>query len=67
MILFPAIDIRGGKCVRLEEGRFDRETVFAENPLDAARRWVEAGTLSRNPEPFSPQPPRSADVSSGQP
>lgn len=44
MIIFPAIDIRGGKCVRLEEGRFDRETVFAENPLDAARRWVEAGT-----------------------
>ena len=44
MIIFPAIDIRGGKCVRLEEGRFDRETVFAENPVDAARRWVEAGT-----------------------
>lgn len=44
MIIFPAIDIRGGKCVRLEEGRFDRETVFAENPLEAARRWVEAGS-----------------------
>ena len=44
MIIFPAIDIRGGKCVRLEEGRFDRETVFAEKPMDAARRWVEAGT-----------------------
>lgn len=44
MIIFPAIDIRGGKCVRLEEGRFDRETVFAENPVEAARRWVEAGT-----------------------
>lgn len=44
MIIFPAIDIRGGKCVRLEEGRFDRETVFAEKPLDAARRWIEAGT-----------------------
>jgi len=44
MIIFPAIDIRGGKCVRLEEGRFDRETVFAENPLEAARKWVEAGT-----------------------
>lgn len=43
MIIFPAIDIRGGKCVRLEEGRFDRETVFAENPVDAAQRWVEAG------------------------
>lgn len=44
MIIFPAIDIRGGKCVRLEEGRFDRETVFAENPADAAWRWVEAGS-----------------------
>ena len=44
MIIFPAIDIRDGKCVRLEEGRFDRETIFAENPLEAARRWVEAGT-----------------------
>ena len=44
MIIFPAIDIRGGKCVRLEEGRFDRETVFAENPLSAAQKWVAAGT-----------------------
>ena len=44
MLIFPAIDIRGGKCVRLEEGRIDRETVFAENPADAARRWVEAGS-----------------------
>lgn len=44
MIIFPAIDIRGGKCVRLEEGRFDRETVFAENPLSAAEKWVAAGT-----------------------
>ena len=44
MIIFPAIDIRGGKWVRLEEGRFDRETVFAENPLEAARRWVDAGS-----------------------
>ena len=44
MIIFPAIDIRGGKCVRLEEGRFDKETIFAENPVEAARRWVEAGS-----------------------
>lgn len=43
MIIFPAIDIRGGKCVRLTEGRFDAETVFADNPLDMARRWVEEG------------------------
>jgi len=43
MIVFPAIDIRGGKCVRLVEGRFDAETVFADNPLDMARRWVREG------------------------
>jgi len=43
MIIFPAIDIRGGKCVRLTEGRFDAETVFADNPLDMARRWANEG------------------------
>ena len=43
MILFPAIDIRGGKCVRLTEGRFDKETVFAENPVDMALRWQAEG------------------------
>jgi phosphoribosylformimino-5-aminoimidazole carboxamide ribotide isomerase len=43
MIIFPAIDIRGGKCVRLTEGRFDAETVFADNPLDMARRWMQEG------------------------
>lgn len=43
MIIFPAIDIRGGKCVRLTEGRFDQETVFADNPVDMALRWVQEG------------------------
>ncbi|MBP2644889.1 MAG: 1-(5-phosphoribosyl)-5-(5-phosphoribosylamino)methylideneamino imidazole-4-carboxamide isomerase [Firmicutes bacterium] len=43
MIIFPAIDIRGGKCVRLTEGRFDAETVFADNPVDMALRWEEEG------------------------
>lgn len=43
MILFPAIDIRDGKCVRLTEGRFDKETIFADNPLDMAIRWVNEG------------------------
>ncbi|MPL65644.1 1-(5-phosphoribosyl)-5-[(5-phosphoribosylamino)methylideneamino] imidazole-4-carboxamide isomerase [bioreactor metagenome] len=43
MIIFPAIDIRGGKCVRLTEGRFDKETVFADNPADMAVRWAEEG------------------------
>jgi phosphoribosylformimino-5-aminoimidazole carboxamide ribotide isomerase len=43
MIIFPAIDIRGGRCVRLTEGRFDRETVFADNPVDIVERWTKAG------------------------
>ena len=43
MIIFPAIDIRGGKCVRLTEGRFDCETVFADNPVDMALRWQAEG------------------------
>lgn len=43
MIIFPAIDIRGGKCVRLTEGRFDKETVFADNPVDMALRWANEG------------------------
>ena len=43
MIIFPAIDIRGCKCVRLTEGRFDQETIFADNPLDMAKKWVEQG------------------------
>ena len=36
MIIFPAIDIRGGRCVRLTEGRFDQETVFADDPSEMA-------------------------------
>jgi len=43
MIIFPAIDLRGGKCVRLTEGRFDQETVFSEYPADMARRWQSEG------------------------
>lgn len=43
MIIFPAIDIRGGKCVRLTEGRFDQETVFADKPVDMAVRWYKEG------------------------
>ena len=43
MILYPAIDIRGGKAVRLTHGRFDAETVYDDDPLEAARAWVEAG------------------------
>ena len=43
MILYPAIDVRGGKAVRLRQGRFEDETVYADSPLEAARDWVQAG------------------------
>lgn len=43
MIIFPAIDICGGRCVRLTEGRFDQETVFADDPSEMAARWSAAG------------------------
>jgi phosphoribosylformimino-5-aminoimidazole carboxamide ribotide isomerase len=43
VILLPAIDIRGGRAVRLRQGDFDQETVYVDDPLDAARSWVEAG------------------------
>ena len=46
MIFLPAIDIRDGRAVRLEQGRFDRETVYVDDPLEAARSWVEAGARS---------------------
>jgi phosphoribosylformimino-5-aminoimidazole carboxamide ribotide isomerase len=43
MIIFPAIDLRGGRCVRLVQGEPDDETVYAEDPVAVARRWVGAG------------------------
>ncbi|MGB3328515.1 MAG: 1-(5-phosphoribosyl)-5-[(5-phosphoribosylamino)methylideneamino]imidazole-4-carboxamide isomerase [Thermomicrobiales bacterium] len=43
MIIYPAIDIRGGRAVRLVEGDFSRETQFDADPVDAARRWQDAG------------------------
>jgi phosphoribosylformimino-5-aminoimidazole carboxamide ribotide isomerase len=43
MILLPAIDIRDGRAVRLERGDFARETVYADDPLEAARSFVDAG------------------------
>jgi phosphoribosylformimino-5-aminoimidazole carboxamide ribotide isomerase len=43
LIVYPAIDIRNGKAVRLVEGDFDRETVFDADPVDAALRWQEQG------------------------
>jgi phosphoribosylformimino-5-aminoimidazole carboxamide ribotide isomerase len=43
MILLPAVDIREGRAVRLRQGRFDDETVYADDPLEAARAFVQAG------------------------
>jgi phosphoribosylformimino-5-aminoimidazole carboxamide ribotide isomerase len=43
VIVYPAVDIRGGRCVRLVEGDFTRETQFDADPVDAARRWTESG------------------------
>ena len=43
MLLIPAIDLKGGRCVRLRQGRMDDETVYSDDPLAVARRWVDAG------------------------
>ena len=43
MILYPAIDILGGKAVRLTQGDFEQRTEYDTDPLEAARRWVDAG------------------------
>ncbi len=43
MQIWPAIDLRGGKCVRLQQGDYDRETVFGDDPAAMARQWVDAG------------------------
>ncbi|WP_035295788.1 1-(5-phosphoribosyl)-5-[(5-phosphoribosylamino)methylideneamino]imidazole-4-carboxamide isomerase [Brevibacillus thermoruber] len=41
--IYPAIDIRGGKCVRLFQGDYAQETVYADSPLEMARQWVSQG------------------------
>jgi phosphoribosylformimino-5-aminoimidazole carboxamide ribotide isomerase len=43
LILFPAIDIRGGKAVRLVQGDYEQETQYDDDPVVAARRWVDGG------------------------
>ncbi|MCA9267813.1 MAG: 1-(5-phosphoribosyl)-5-[(5-phosphoribosylamino)methylideneamino]imidazole-4-carboxamide isomerase [Planctomycetales bacterium] len=43
MQIWPAIDLRGGKCVRLMQGDYDRETVYGDDPAATARRWVGEG------------------------
>ena len=44
MLLIPAIDLKDGRCVRLRQGRMEDETVFSDDPLAVAERWVKAGT-----------------------
>lgn len=41
--IFPAIDLKGGRCVRLLQGRADAETVYGQDPVAMAQRWVEEG------------------------
>lgn len=43
MLLIPAIDLKDGRCVRLRQGRMEDETVFSDDPLEVAQRWVDAG------------------------
>lgn len=43
MIIIPAIDLRGGRCVRLTQGQASAETVYSENPVAIAKRWHAAG------------------------
>ncbi|MBA2224629.1 1-(5-phosphoribosyl)-5-[(5-phosphoribosylamino)methylideneamino]imidazole-4-carboxamide isomerase [Thermogemmata fonticola] len=43
MFLYPAIDLRGGRCVRLRQGDYSQETVFADDPVAVAQRWQSEG------------------------
>ena len=43
MLLIPAIDIKDGKCVRLRQGRMEDETIYSDNPLDIAKKWIKLG------------------------
>lgn len=43
MLLIPAIDLKDGHCVRLRQGRMDEETIFSDDPVRMAGRWIDAG------------------------
>ena len=43
MIIFPAIDIKDNKCVRLTQGDFDKVNIYSEDPYLMAKKWVECG------------------------
>jgi phosphoribosylformimino-5-aminoimidazole carboxamide ribotide isomerase len=43
MIIYPAVDIKGGRCVRLIQGEFDKVTVYSDNPVEMALKWEQLG------------------------
>jgi phosphoribosylformimino-5-aminoimidazole carboxamide ribotide isomerase len=43
MLLFPAVDLKNGRCVRLWQGQMDAETIYSDHPLAMAQAWVEQG------------------------
>ena len=43
MLVYPAIDIKNGKCVMLTQGKFDKEKVYNENLVEAAKIWEQKG------------------------
>ena len=43
MLIIPAIDLKDGRCVRLFQGEMDKETVYFENPVEAAKHWLAEG------------------------
>lgn len=43
MLIIPAIDIKGGRCVRLFQGKMDKETVYSDDPVSVAKRWEDEG------------------------
>ena len=47
MTIYPAIDIKSGRCVRLTQGRADQETVYSENPAEVAAAFKAASTTRR--------------------
>jgi len=43
MFILPAIDIRNGKCVRLQQGDYNQETIYADSPVEMAKHWEQQG------------------------
>ena len=50
MLIIPAIDLKDGACVRLRQGLMEESTVFSDDPVATAARWVEAGARRRASE-----------------